>query len=64
MQEGVGQLMKLAWNATQDADQFEVADTLGQAFKQIAIAGLQEGIGGFAFGCSNHGRSNIKQLYG
>lgn len=50
MQEGVGQLMKLAWNATQDADQFEVADTLGQAFKQIAIAGLQEGIGGFALG--------------
>ena len=50
LQEGVGQLMKLAWNATQDADQFEVADTLGQALKQIAIAGIQEGIGGFALG--------------
>jgi len=50
LQEGTGQLMKIAWNSAQGSNQFKVPETLGQAFKQIAIAGLQEGIGGFAMG--------------
>ena len=50
LQEVSSDAIKRVWNASKGANNFEVADSMNEYFKQIAMAALQEGIGGFAMG--------------